>query len=285
MEKTYKFHNVYHYGDAIFNLRFFYNIQDILKENNIKILYYYDANYIKNIKELEVYINPSIVSLIPADDENIKESKRLWMADRIHGFSNARNFIIYFGLFYREIASNLKIHVPKEFFNLFQPEHYLENIYSTLDDKYKNLDILLVNSEPQSFQYNYDKKSLDTIFNRLTSYKVASTTFINDTINCTFNDKLTIQDIGAISTHSKYIIGTLSGPITSCFNTLTINNVNKMFILSHDNIVFNHPKIIVCSSHAKLENELQRHGLQRRALKNHPLKRRYNLVLKLREIR
>lgn len=34
--------------------------------------------------------------------------------------------------------------------------------------------------------------------------------------------------IGAISTRAKYIIAVLSGPMTACFNLLTINNVDTI---------------------------------------------------------
>ena len=74
-------------------------------------------------------------------------------------------------------------------------------------------------------------------------YKIATTTYVNSDIPCTFTEGLTIQDIGAISTCAKNIIGVLSGPMTACFNLLTINNVNTFFILCNYRYTFNHVKI------------------------------------------
>jgi hypothetical protein len=45
------------------------------------------------------------------------------------------------------------------------------------------------------------------------------------------DDKLMLQDIGAISTHAKYIIAVHSGPIVPCYNELAKNNVKKWIVL------------------------------------------------------
>jgi beta-glucosidase/6-phospho-beta-glucosidase/beta-galactosidase len=46
-------------------------------------------------------------------------------------------------------------------------------------------------------------------------------------------DGLTIQDIGAISIHAKYIVAVFSGPITACFNEYSKDNVKKWIILNN----------------------------------------------------
>jgi hypothetical protein len=45
-----------------------------------------------------------------------------------------------------------------------------------------------------------------------------------------------LQDIAAISTHAKYIIGVHSGPVTACFTDATKKSVKK-WILFADNKV------------------------------------------------
>ena len=89
------------------------------------------------------------------------------------------------------------------------------------------------------------------------SYKIATTTYVNSDIPCTFTEGLTIQDIGAISTCAKTIIAVLSGPITSCFNLLTINNVNTIFILCNYGYNFNHEKIKIIDNIDKLNYLIQ----------------------------
>ena len=49
-------------------------------------------------------------------------------------------------------------------------------------------------------------------------------------IECTMRDGLTMQDIGTISTHAKYIIAVHSGPIVPCYNSITKKNVKKWFV-------------------------------------------------------
>ena len=73
-KKTFYFYNKFHYGDHILNLKFFYNISNILKDNNILINYYYDVNYIKNIDELKRYVNSdlNVVTLLPLDRKSTR---------------------------------------------------------------------------------------------------------------------------------------------------------------------------------------------------------------------
>ena len=235
-----------HYGDSIFNLRFFYNIREFLKEKNITILYFYDSNYITNRNELERYVDPVTLLLLDFSDSRFSNLIHLWMGDDIDGLSHLTDFIEYFNRYYRRISSFLGLSLPLHTMSFFQPELYLEDLYQGLDPKFKAVDILIINSVPNSHQFSYNKKKFDSFCNRLVCLypgkKIITTTPVSNML-CTSG--LTIQDIGAISIKAKIIIAVLSGPMTACFNSLTIENVRMIFLLCN-NYTFTHSKIKLC---------------------------------------
>jgi len=225
----FNFYTKFRYGDNILSLKFFYNIAPILKKNNIVINYYYDGSYITNVKELERYVDPATLK-ISALDSNVSNLTTLAMENNIEGVS-FKQFDKYFSLFYQSIVNTLGLQNLSIDTSLYQKEDYLLDIYNKLDPKYHDLDILFINSKPNSNQFNYDKDKMDALCIRLGSkYKVATTTKVNDSLVCTMDDGLMMQDIGAISTHAKYMIVVHTGPLMACFNIYTKKTVKKWFI-------------------------------------------------------
>jgi len=260
------------------NLRFFYVISNHLKSNNINIIYYYDPEYIKNVDELKRYVDDTTLKIVPLTDKpknaiiignetgNTEQLKyksdgnapvlyQLWMADNINNFSHV-NVDTYYPIFYSNILRILKLDKYSIDTSLYQKEDYLLGIYDKLDSKFKELDILIINSTPNSGQFDYNKEKMDAMCVRLFSkYKVAVTTYVNNTIPCTMTDGLKIQDIGAISTQAKYIIGVNSGVITSCFNLHTKENVKLWIFLSKsERCVFKHINNVVIESSERLDD-------------------------------
>jgi hypothetical protein len=229
--KIFHFFNIFHYGDNILNLKFFYINAKILKEKGIQIHYYYDNNYIKDVKELERYVDPAIVHLHTLS-EKPDYAIQLWMGNPIGDLKYNEDFVKYYNAFYTQILGYIGLKDLNIDTSLYQPEEYLKEIYAKLDTKYHDLDVLIINAEPQSNQ-QYDKTKMDDLCIKLSKkYKVATTTHVNNDILCTFNDGLKLQDIGAVSTHAKNIISVFSGPITPCFNSETKNTVKKWFVIS-----------------------------------------------------
>jgi len=145
----------------------------------------------------------------------------------------------YFKIFYQEILKKMNLDQKGIDTSLFQKEDYLNDIYNKLDPKFKDLDVLIINGQPQSGQFAYDAGKMDAMCTRLASkYKVATTSPVNDSIVCTMKDGLKLQDIGAISTHAKYIVGILTGPFTPCFNKQAKEYVQKWYILYNGDISF-----------------------------------------------
>ena len=237
------FYNKWHYGDNILNLKFFLNISSLLKERGILIHYYYDTEYCKNADELERYVDSDCVKLHPLS-EKPDTAVETWMGNKIDGVTH-EEFERYFSLYYKKLRTLLELDDPDLNIctSLYQNEPYLDTIYDALDSKFKDIDILIMNSEPGSGQFIYNKVEVDKFCIRLSkSYKIVTTSPVIEYITSTMRDGLKLQDIGAISTHAKYIITANSGPFTACCNRKAKMNVQHWFLLDNNIFKFNEIK-------------------------------------------
>jgi hypothetical protein len=133
--------------------------------------------------------------------------------------------------------------------SLFQKEDYLGDVYNKLDSKFKDVDILIINAEPQSGQFTYDKGKFDNMCIDLSKkYNIVTTQPVIDSIKCTMRDGLFLQDIGAISTHSKYIIAVHSGPIVPCYNLMAKNYVKKWIVCVNEDYKMNDVDTVIIKS-------------------------------------
>jgi hypothetical protein len=245
-KRIFDIYNKFHYGDNILNLKFLFNISDVIKSKNYFIKYYYDENYIKNTAELERYVNKETLSLHPMKDKPdtaieitmdrvLEGNQHKTGLHDIDSSIDIYDFEKFYDAFYKRILKILEINDASINTSLYQKEDYLETIYNRLNGKYKNIDILIINAEPKSEQYEYKKEKLDDMCIRLNGkYNIVTTNPVNKMgviIKCTMDDKLMLQDIGAICSHAKYVIAVHSGPIVPCYNEAAKNNVKKWIIL------------------------------------------------------
>jgi hypothetical protein len=236
--KEFSFYNSFHYGDHIWNLRFFFNNAALLKSKGIKIKYFYDSSYIKNLDELKRYVDPDVVTL---DTGSLPDGAiELWIGRDINGIKHTA-LEPYFVQYYGKIVTILGLEGENINTSLYQKEDYLQDIYNKLDDKFKDLDILMINAAPQSGQYSkFDAERFKEACIKLSKkYKIASTSEADPSISCTMRDGLLLQDIGAISTHAKYIIGVQSGPIVPCYNEAMKQNVKKIIYFDDAGMMLN----------------------------------------------
>jgi hypothetical protein len=239
----YKFHNNWHIGDCILALRFFYNIQSLLKANNINIKFLYNQSYIKeNIKELERYSVADTIDLLPIKNNNINNSYDLWMNHAINNINHTK-WETYFNAYYTKIISQLQLSHLNINCSLWQQEDYLQDIYKTLPAKYKEIDILVINGTTHSGQYNRDRSEMDALCIKLNTKHTVVTTRKIEGIPCTLDSDLRLQDIAAISTHSRYIIAIFTGPICALYTTSTKAYVKKWFIITTNKHKYTHNSI------------------------------------------
>jgi len=228
----YQLHNSYHLGDSIFNFIFFYLIKDYIEKNNIKIFYYAKKEYLTQLKEFICSKNIFLSSL----ENKPSISNELWIDNPYFdvAFSKQKfpvDYNKYYKIFFNSVLKKLNINISIHKF--FYEDYDLINRYNIINNKYKHLDILIVNSQPCSGQYNYNKQEWDTYILMLSAiFKIVTTSKVQDLI-CTTDDNLTVKDIGAISTSVKVIIAINSGVVPALLNIYTLKNINKVYILDN----------------------------------------------------
>ena len=230
----YHFYCRWHYGDNINNLKFFYNISEHLRKSSKIIHYYYNENYIKNRDELERYVNKDTM-VLHTFDKKPDHAIGIWLLDTHNGKKSVRSYDEYYEEMYKRLLNYMGLGGLGIDTSFYQKEEYLLKIYEKLPDKFKNAEILFINAAPQSAQFAYNKKRADAIAVELSKqYRIVTTSPVNDEIPCTFTDGLKLQDIGAVSTHAKYIIGVNSGPLIPCLNYYAKQSVKKWIFVSHE---------------------------------------------------
>jgi len=151
------------------------------------------------------------------------------------GLSQNKYYLNYFNIKLKEL--NIPVTITKFCYE----DEDLFYRYEKLHDKYKEIDILIINSEPLSGQYVYNIDNWNKGINILNEkYKIVTTKKVNENILCTRDDNLKIKDIGAISTKVKVVIAINTGPIVALYNKFTLMNVKKFYIFV-DNIFYSYP--------------------------------------------
>jgi hypothetical protein len=234
MGKIIHLHNDTHLGDNVFNFILFYNIKDYLKENDITIFYYALPCYLPQLKE---FIPNKHVALyeIAAKPEN---SLRLWIGNSFWGYTHSRSSRVPFNKFYI-IFFNLvlnKLGIPITLTRFFYQDPDLLYRYEKLNDEYKKLDILIINSNACSGQFSYSEPNWCYLINKLSQkYKITTTKKIDNVLSTT-DAGLTIKDIAALSTHVKVVIAINTGVLPGLLNSTTLTNVKKFY--TFDNTEF-----------------------------------------------
>ena len=239
----YNIYNKYHLGDNIFNMILFYNIKDYIEKNNIIINYYFQSVYFNQVAEFIPSKNVRLFDI----SKKPKLSLELWICNRFFGFIHEpKNYHISYNSFYK-IFFNIaltKLRIPIKLNRFTYKDEDLLSRYELLDEKYKNIDILVLNSQPLSGQYNYDKNEWDNYIIFLNEkYKLITTTKVNNNIVCTMDDNLTIKNIAAISTNVKVVIAVNSGVVPGLLNYYTLSNI-KRFYTFDDRCFYSYPNFV-----------------------------------------
>ena len=240
--------NLFHVGDNIINFIFFYKIKKYIEENNITINYYCYRKYHNNLLDFKCSDNINIF-----DIRLVEFRRRHKIHDKLRSVSINNIQTDMYHLW--QGTNNIPIDQPSiedklcSFFNLFlqyynipitktafeYQDEDLINRYSLLEEKYKNVDILIVNSTPLSDQYNYNKAQWDDFIIRLSKkYKVAITEKINNTNeNIVCMSDFSLKQIAAVALGVKKIIAINTGPSIPLYNTDILNKVDAFYLFTH----------------------------------------------------
>ena len=269
----------WHLGDAIFVMIYLYNCKEYILKNNITVNFYIREENVKQIKQFECCKNVHVLPIkfmekcslqklyggnidfikdflldrdlcktnIPTDAVNtipyphMIPNYYLLELNLFKHYNNKKPLNKYFIEYYSKIFSK-KIGFPKIKEFIYTDTDLLDR-YDKFPLKYQNVDILIINSKPRSNQYDLEgkKKEFNNMIYKLDKkYKVVTTEKLKDIV-CTRDDNLSLKDIGAISTHVKYIIAINTGPFTACLNSYALKNVKKWFEFDY-NLPFNYGK-------------------------------------------
>jgi len=220
----------HHLGDNIINFIFFYNIKDFIENNNIVINYYCHINYHKNLLDFKCSENIKILNY-----EN--KGYVLWQGGSTpHKYYIEDKLCNMFNIFLHNY--NIPILV-----NTFEYKD-IDIIYRSknLPDKLKNIEILVINSEPKSCQYNYNKNEWNNFLVELNKkYVIATSEKVNDDIISL--DTISVKNIAAIAVNSKKIIAINTGPSIPLYNTDILNNVEVIYLFGGAGNIFKTRKI------------------------------------------
>jgi hypothetical protein len=239
--------NPFHLGDNVYNMCLFFSIKEYLREFNIHIEYYFQKKYHDQVREFApsedlVSIHDYTAGIDYWGDEygirlhigNGKLPKHLFNRPN-------SNFDEFYVVFYNQFLEMAGINIRVTDFHYEDGDLLMR--YENLAPKYKDVDILIVNSSPCSNQYSMDKPSWDDYIRYLVymGFKV-STTEKTAGVTCTADAGLTLKDIGAISTRAKVIIAINTGPLSACFNAYALSNMRQMYVFDWGN-TYRNPKI------------------------------------------
>ena len=231
-KKVYHLHNSYHLGDNVFNLILFNIIKKYIEANNIKIFYYAKNEYISQLSEFICSKNIILNSL----NNKPQNSLEVWICNDFYNYVHGPKYFTisynkYYVNFFNIVLRNLNINCSVN--KLYYVDDNLKSRYERLSPKYKGFDILILNSQPLSQQYNYNKAEWDRyIVNLNKRFKILTTTKVPG-ILCTYDDKLTIKDIAALSTKAKVVIAINSGVVPGLLNYDTLINVKHFYIFDN----------------------------------------------------
>jgi len=220
--------NTGHLGDNVFNIFYFNFISNYIENNNILIKYHIDKKHHHQIKELNISKNVLILDYKP---------KGVHFAIMSFNYFNNCLFYGFFKPFYQDKLyidffkeTSDKLNIPIYMDKIINIDNTLINDYQNLDSKYKDIDILIINSIPFSGQIKININEWDNFIKNLynNNFKIV-TTYKVENIPCTLDDNLTLRKIGAISTRSKIIIGINTSPMTMVYNNITFNYCKIIF--------------------------------------------------------
>ena len=148
-----------HLEDHIFNVFLFNKIKKYIEYNKITIEYYCEKKYHKEINNFKNSENIKIYDFKPVG--YYLNIYNLWNKTT---YNFTINFIqdikISYDDLYKELYNKclIDLKIPIRFDNFYNEDETLLTDYDKLNDKYKNVDILIINSLPLSNKLNINEK-------------------------------------------------------------------------------------------------------------------------------
>ena len=237
--RVYCLHDSHGLGDSVFNLIFFNLIEEQIIADNILFCYFAKNEY---MQQLTQFIKPALLNNVKlfSLDKKPQQSIELWINNPYFDYTfdvamNSQNKVVDYNDFYLNYFKHVlqKLTINANIQSILYYDNDLLVRTNTIPPEYKSVDILILNSVPYSGQYNYNKDRWNNYIMQLNSeFKIVTTTKVNDVL-CTFDKKLTIKDIAALSTNAKVIIAINSGVFPGLLNVHTMESVKQFYIFDN----------------------------------------------------
>ena len=222
-----------HLGDNIINFIFFSKIKEYIESNNIIIHYRCHEKYHKNLNDFNCSEN---IVILPWENIGYILWQRTVFEIMPANCAYEETLCLMFNVF----LQNHNIPITVNSFDYTDKDLFVR--YQNLDNKYKNIDILVVNSYPLSGQYNYNVLDWNIFLTKLSKkYTIATTEKVNDNI-ISLQD-FSVKNIASIATNVKKIITINTGPSIPLYNTDILQNVDFIYMFCDDH-TFKTPKIV-----------------------------------------
>lgn len=239
----YYFHNQHTLADQLVNFIFFNNISDFLVKNCIYVYYYCPSEYIyvDHIDEFKNCANVYVFDLKQKPNHSFELScENNKAGETMNQVKNRNNGKVCYDMFYKCFFNNVmrKHNIPLKFQSMYYSDTDLYQKFESLPDKYKNVDILILDSNETALGFDRNKweHHIQTLNKH---YKLVTTTKFTNIVS-TKDDNLSLKMITAIATHASIIISINSDIIFSCLNDQTLKYA-KQIILFDDHGFFSYP--------------------------------------------
>ena len=220
-------------GDSIINFIFFKQIKEYIESNNIIIHYRCKEQYHKNLSDFNYSKN---IIILPW--ENI--GYLLWQRTVFELNPDICPIEEVLCVMFNIFLKTYNIPILVDLFEYQDPN--LGERFQLLDDQYKNVDILVINSIPLSGQFNYNQEEWNQFLIKLSKkYKIATTEKVAN--NILSINHFSVKNIAALATSVKKIITINTGPSLPLYNTDILNNVDQIYMFS-DGCIFKTRKIV-----------------------------------------
>ena len=239
--RAYHLDSPYGLGDSVFNMTLFNLIKNFIIANDVLICYYVKKEY---IYQLTQFVNNELTNHVKlfSLDKKPQQSIELWIENPYFGYTFTNNvktftnnvkkvhYNDFYLHFYRHVLQKLTINASIN--SILYSDNDLLVRANAIPPEYKPVDILILNSEPSSGQYNYNKGIWDKYIQHLNSnskLKIVTTTQVEGVL-CTFDKNMTIKDIAALSIGAKVVIAINSGVLPGLLNVYTMKSVKQFYI-------------------------------------------------------
>jgi hypothetical protein len=220
-------------GDSIINFIFFKQIKEYIESNNIIIHYRCKVQHHKNLSDFNYSKN---IIILPW--ENI--GYILWQRTIFELNTETSSYEEILCLMFNIFLKTYNIPIVVNSFEYQDPD--LFERFQLLDDQYKNVDILVINSIPLSGQFTYSKEEWNEFLIKLSKkYKIATTEKVAD--NILSINHFSVKNIAALATSVKKIITINTGPSMPLFNTDILEKVDQIYMFS-DGYIFKTRKFV-----------------------------------------